>query len=152
MDKQIKYQNKNYKDVNIKTSADPKSGNEIKKENPVTDWFYMTPSDTNAKMIYDLIKSKGFTEVELWEEMNVLQIELPGKKIIDFEPVVNQFKDPSDAAFIKNRNINTIFAITMDEETVEQFKAVFKIILEVWDGFLCADSTDFKPIYGMNEL
>ncbi|MGB8453563.1 MAG: hypothetical protein WCD89_14695 [Anaerocolumna sp.] len=152
MDKQNKPQNNSKKNRNIKTSLNTKPHKEIKKEIPVTDWFYMTPNDVNAKMISDILKSERDIEVELWEEMNVLQIIMIGNKPIDFELVEYQFKDPSDAAFIKNRNIKTIFAVTIEEGTLESFKPILKIMIDEWDGFLCADSVSFKPSYGINDL
>ena len=140
MDKQVKY--KSNKNNSLKAKTDHRT----KKEVSITEWFYMTPENVSARMIADILKVNGFMEIELWEEMNILQLELPEQKTIDFEPVGYSFKDPSDAAFIKNRNIETIFAVTLEEETFEYFKPVLKIIFNEWSGFLCADSEDFKPI------
>lgn len=98
-------------------------------------------------MIADRLRIQGFREIELWEAMNILQIELADKRTVDFEPLGYSFKEPSDVYFIKNRNIKTIFAVTLEKGTVDLFKPVLKILLEEWNGFLCADSADFKPIY-----
>lgn len=117
----------------------------------ITDWFYMSTADVHAKRISDLLKANGYNEVELWEEMNILQIETPGNKCIDFEPVTYMWKDPADAAFIKDRNIKTIFAVTV-EESLESFQPVLKLLLCEWGGFFCADSPDFKPLYDLNNL
>ena len=117
----------------------------------ITDWFYMSTADVHAKGISDLLKANGYNEVELWEEMNILQIETPGHKCIDFEPVTYIWKDTADAAFIKDRNIKTIFAVTV-EESLESFQPVLKLLLSEWGGFFCADSPDFKPLYDLNNL
>lgn len=122
------------------------------KETFITDWFYMTPSEITAKMISDLMKLQSNVQVELWDEMNILQIEFKNKSTVDFEPIIINFKDPSDAAFVKNRNIKTIFEVTMEEEAFQEMKAVLKVMINQWGGFLCADSDDFKPIYGKEEL
>jgi hypothetical protein len=116
----------------------------------ITDWFYMSAADVNAKEISDLLKVNGYNQIELWEEMNVLQIETNGHKSIDFEPVTYQWKDSADAAFIKNHNIKTIFAVTVEE--LESFQPVIKLILNKWGGFFCADSPDFKPSYDAGDL
>ncbi len=151
MNKQVKKLNK--KNFN-KSTGSSKINTELDKKQKVTitDWYYMTPGDVNAKMIADRLKINGFSEVELWEEMNILQIELADKKTVDFEPVGYSFKDPSDVSFIKNRNIKTIFAVTLEEGNIELFRPVLKILLEEWEGFLCADSIDFKPIYGKGDV
>ena len=145
MNKQVKsLSKKNHKSTNTFKSNTESDKN---KKVIITDWYYMTPFEVNAKMIADRLKIKGISEVELWETMNILQIELADKRTVDFEPLGYSFKDPSDAAFIRNRNIKTIFTVTLEEGTVDLFKPVLKILLEEWNGFLCADSADFKPIY-----
>jgi len=124
----------------------------VSKDIAFTDWFYMTPSEVTAKMISDLIKLQSSVQVDLWEEMNILQLELPNKTTVDFEPMNINFKDPSDASFIKNRNIKTIFTVTIEEGALEELKVVFKLLIAEWDGFLCADSDDFKPQYGNERI
>lgn len=122
------------------------------KEQEITDWFYMTPNEVTAKMISNLLQSKSNVVVDLWEEMNILQIELPNKLTVDFEPIIINFKDPSDAAFVENRNIKTIFEVTMEEAVLHEMKELLRLIFQEWDGFLCADSDDFQPIYGKSDL
>ena len=111
------------------------------------DLFYMTPSELSAKEIAVLIQENNGVHTQVWEEMNVLEVELPGESSIDFEPVEPDFKDPSDAAFIKNRNIKTIFAITICEDDISAAVPYFKQIVERYSGFVCSDSVDFNPVY-----
>lgn len=118
-----------------------------KPDKKYLDLLYMTPSTLKARDLAELLKDfKGIT-VELWEEMNVLELELVSQNTIDFEPLDINFKDPSDAAFVKNRNINSIFAINLAEEDLPTIKACFEQIISQFSGFLCLDSEDFKPIY-----
>lgn len=111
------------------------------------DLLYMTPSVVNAKDIADFIKETNEITVDLWEEMNVLEIELRNHNTIDFEPVDMNFKDPSDAAFVKNRGIKTVFAVSLEEEDFAAVKACFEKIINKFSGFLCSDSADFNPVY-----
>lgn len=111
------------------------------------DLLYMTPSVVNAKDIADFIKETNEITVDLWEEMNVLEIELRNHNTIDFEPVDMNFKDPSDAAFVKNRGIKTVFAISLEEDDLATVKAYFEKIINNFSGFLCSDSADFNPVY-----
>jgi hypothetical protein len=121
--------------------------NKIAKEQEILDWFYMSPKNINAKMISDIIIKRGSVEVELWEEMNILQINLKENKCIDFEPIAQPFKDQEDDNFVKEHNINTIFAVTIEESAFEPLQPIMKAVIEELDGFLCSDSKDFKPIF-----
>lgn len=121
----------------------------VKKE--MLSLFYMTEKEVTAREISESVQALEQVSVELWEAMNVLQIETQGREI-DFEPVEGAFQDSSDAAFVKNRNIKTIFSVQCEKETLEIAKEVLKQMLEQWGGFFCTDSDDFRPIYLKEEL
>lgn len=110
------------------------------------DLYYMTPSEVQAKDIAALLSDAQNITVELWSEMNVLELELPNRNTVDFEPVSVDFKDPSDKAFVKNRNIRTIFGINLAEGDLNTVKNLFGLIINQFSGFLCTDSSDFQPI------
>lgn len=111
------------------------------------DLFYMTPSTVKAKDIALLLKDRDQLRTELWEEMNILELEFIKGSTIDFEPLDMNFRDPSDAAFIKNRRIQTIFAVTLEKNDLPLVKELFGEIIDHYSGFLCADSEDFHPIH-----
>jgi len=114
--------------------------------------LYMTPSEVNAKDIAVLLQASAGIKAELWEEMNVLELELSTRNSVDFEPLDIHFSSPTDAAFIKNRNIHTIFAITLSEADFTLAKPYLEQIVERFFGFICADTEDFNPVYfGSNE-
>lgn len=109
--------------------------------------FYMTPREVSAKDIAEIFRDmKGIT-VQLWEEMNVLELDLPGEGSMDFEPIEPSFSNPSDKAFIRDRNIRTIFAITLCEADLQSAVMYFKAIVEKHSGFVCSDTEDFQPVY-----
>ena len=110
------------------------------------DLFYMTPTEVGAKDIADMLQPKKDLVIELWPEMNVLELELPNRNTVDFEPLAVDFKDASDLAFVKNRKIRTIFGINLAEEDLGKVKSLFELIIEHFSGFLCTDSMDFQPI------
>lgn len=114
--------------------------------NPI-DLLYMTPSEVNVKDISNLLSEGNGLTIEIWDELNVLELTLSNQNIIDFEPLDIHFQDPSDAAFVKNRNIKTIFAISAIEEDLEIIKPIFEQIINQLSGFLCADTEDFSPVY-----
>ncbi len=111
------------------------------------DLFYMSPMELSAREIAFLLKDSKELSIELWEEMNILEIELPNENSLDFEPLEASFQSPSDAAFIKNRNIKTIFAINLDEADLDTAIPYFDQIVQEYSGFFCADSDDFTPVY-----
>jgi hypothetical protein len=111
------------------------------------DLLYMSPSEVTAKDIAVLLQNENGLTIELWEAMNVLELVLPNQNSIDFEPLEVSFKDPSDASFVKNRNIITIFAVNLCEEDLTIATACFEKIVDKFSGFLCADSEDFNPVY-----
>jgi hypothetical protein len=127
--------------------ADKNKGSKNIAEKKYIDLLYMTPTGVNAKDIAELFTAvKGIT-IQLWEEMNVLELELSNQNSIDFEPVDPDFKDPSDAAFVKNRGIKTIFALNLCEADLQTSIPLFEQITEKFSGFVCADTEDFKPVY-----
>lgn len=125
-----------------------------KKKKTVTKTFvhylellYMTPQTITAKDIAAALKGMKEIKLQLWEEMNVLELELPSQNSVDLEPLELAMPNPSDAAFIEQYNIKTMFAVTLTETDLPVVKACFKEIIDVLSGFLCADTTDFNPIY-----
>jgi hypothetical protein len=127
--------------------ANKKNNSTHTTEKKYIDLFYMTPSEVSAKDIASLIQEEANIKVELWEAMNILELELSNQNSVDFEPMEVSFKAPSDVAFVKNRNIKTIFAITLCETDLNSIMPLFERIIEKHSGFLCADSEDFSPVY-----
>jgi hypothetical protein len=109
--------------------------------------LYMTSKEIKAKELSQILKKREKLVVELWEDMNVLEVELLNKNTVDFEAVRTDFKDPLDLEFVKSRNVHTIFAVTLCEEDLEEIKLYFYDIVGAYGGFICADSDDFKPFY-----
>lgn len=126
-----------------------KNKNQTKKEfKKYIDLLYMTPKQIGAKELSELLKENKEFSVQLWEEFNVLELEFNNENSVDIEIIsTTQFKDPSDASFVKNRNIQTIFALKLCEEDLDVLVKYFEEVIAKFDGFLCADSDDFSPVY-----
>ncbi len=127
--------------------ANKKMNSNQKAVKKYIDLLYMTPSEVSAKDIAQLLQTTDGLTIDLWEQANVLELELANQNSIDFEPLEVSFKDPSDASFVKNRNIKTIFAINMCEEDLTIVTTFFEQIVDQFAGFLCADTVDFYPVY-----
>jgi len=127
--------------------ANKKTNSKLVDTNTYIDMLYMTPEEVTAKDIKTLLENESSLDFELWEEMNVLELILPNKNSIDFDPLEVNFKDPSDASFVKNRRIKTIFAINVAETDLPTVIPYFEQIVNKFTGFLCADTEDFNPVY-----
>jgi hypothetical protein len=109
--------------------------------------FYMTPNEVCAKDIAEFFQADKGLVIELWESMNVLELELSNQNSIDFEPVDASFRDPSDASFIKNRRIKTIFGIMLCDTDLSLAIPYFEQLVDKFGGFVCTDSDNFNPFY-----
>ncbi len=127
--------------------ANKKQGFQQKAVKQYIELLYMTPSKVSARDIAVLFGNTGGLEVELWAEMEVLEFILPNQNTVDFELIEADFKNPSDAAFLKNREIRTVFTIKLCEEDLKTVLPYFERIAAGFSGFVCADSEDFTPVY-----
>lgn len=127
--------------------ADKKKGFPAKVSKKYIDLLFMTPNVIHAKDIADLFHAQTGITIELWEEMNVLEFALPNQNSVDFEAIDSNFKDPSDLAFVRNRGIQTIFAINLCQEDLPVMAEYFEQLVDKFSGFVCADSEDFSPVY-----
>lgn len=117
--------------------------------------LYMTPQAITAKDIVHVLNQTiteaeaeaKKTQIEFWESMDVLELQLPNGNSVDFEPVDINLANPSDLSFIKNRKVQTIFAITIEKESLELARGFFTQLTKELGGFICTDSEDFKPFY-----
>lgn len=109
--------------------------------------LFMSKKEIDTRYIYNRIKEMEGILSDYWEGADVLEIEFPEKSSVDVEPISNELKHPSDIAFIKNREIQSVFAVTTYEDVLEQTKEIFTKIINETGGFLCSDSEDFKPFY-----
>jgi hypothetical protein len=111
------------------------------------DLLYMSPTVVSAKDISIILRDIPGLKIELWEEMNIIELELSNQNCVDFELMEPYFKAPTDAAFVKNRNIQTIYAINLCESDLTTLLPAFETIIEKHFGFLCGDTEDFTPVY-----
>ncbi len=109
--------------------------------------LYMTPSQIRAKDIATLLQNIDGIHVEVWNEMNILELELSNANSVDFEALELSFSNPMEEAFVKDHNIQTIFSIQLREEDYPIVKPLFEKIVEEYRGFLCADTENFQPVF-----
>lgn len=127
--------------------SNKKKSNNTKIKKSYISLLYMTPSTINASDIATFFQDKPGITVQHWEEMKVVELELANENFIDFEVLDISFQDPKDASFVKNRKIESIFAIDLAESDLESFLPNLLALTEQFSGFVCADTPDFTPVY-----
>lgn len=111
------------------------------------DFFLMLEKEATANDVIAALKERNLTGLDVWEAMGVFNIEAKAGDEVDFEEIDIQetFVNTSDLAYIKNRNIHTIFAFRATESQLELLKPYLKEMTEIFGGFACSDSDDFLP-------
>ncbi|BCN32438.1 hypothetical protein [Anaeromicropila herbilytica] len=141
---------KNKKDVAIvkKNKIENKEPNKVDETMYL---IYMTSQDITARNINDYFIKKGFEEVQLWDELNILQLELKNQNTVEFEPM-QPFKDAKDIEFLEQSNVKTIYALTIEESDFKDMQEMFKGLLLELGGFYATDTDDFNPVYSVDNL
>mgnify|MGYP003297774666 CR=1 FL=1 len=112
------------------------------------EYFLMLEKEADVTTVIDALKEKQMPGLDVWPSMGVFLIELSGNNNqVEFEQlnIEETFAHPSDHAFVRNRNIHTVYNFIATEEQIEQLKPYFKEIVALFGGFACMDSEDFQP-------
>lgn len=117
------------------------------------DMFLMISKQAEAKDVIAALKERGLSGLDVWEAMGVFSLEAKVDDSVDFEEIdiKETFVDASDLAFIKNRDIHSIFSFRATNRQIEALKPYFKEITDIFGGFVCSDSDDFQPMVDVNE-
>jgi len=112
------------------------------------DMFLMICKEAGANDVIAALKERGMSGLDVWESMGVFNLEAKEGDGVDFEEIdiTETFVDASDLAFIKNREIHTIYSFRATESQIEGLKPYLKEITEIFGGFACSDSDDFQPM------
>lgn len=121
------------------------------KQNPeksmkpaISDWFFMSAGEITAKDLYAFLKPLELGELDFWEEMGILSLELPDGTSIDMESLKRGFSDGKDKQFIAENGYKTVFSIALSSDNASA-KAVFEKVLAEFPGGFFADTDDFEP-------
>lgn len=121
--------------------------NQVLKEKPVyCNFFYMTDQTPEAADLYKIITTDAVKSAQIWDDAQVIEVELGDKKSIDIEKMTYDFRDEEDLAYMKAHKIQTVYTIETESSCVPEMTSVFRMITEKLGGFVCSDSTDFEPV------
>nr|WP_291235517.1 hypothetical protein [Frisingicoccus sp.] len=117
-----------------------------KRKKNILEFYYMTPEQTDAKELTMLIHSVDEEKVDVWQELNLLEVVLDSDSLI-FQDGRECFVDPLDLQFIEEHNIKSIYVVSYEEGDSVKARQVIKEILEAKGGFICSDTEDFEPMF-----
>ena len=134
-----------------KTSKAAKAPAAPKKKPRILEYYYMTPEQTDAKEMTTLIKSVDEEKIDVWPELNLMEVVLDSDSLI-FQDGRECFIDPLDLQFLEERKIQSIYVVSYEEGDSAKAKTVIREILKAKGGFICSDTEDFEPMYTLETL
>lgn len=113
----------------------------------VLELLYMSPKAITTAELKQVITEGEAVEVHVWPELDIMEITLLSKATVDVETMNGFMEEEEDLAFMKEHEIESVYAITIEESAFEEFGACMKKFIDAYGGFLCSDSDDFMPMY-----
>ena len=112
----------------------------------IYEFYYMSPTEMNARELSLCIASVPEEQVEIWTELNLVEVVLANDSLI-FQDARECFVDPLDLEYIRDNDIKTIYQISYDAMDQTVVRIVMKEILEQKGGRICSDTDDFEPVF-----
>lgn len=109
------------------------------------DYYYMTPFVCSVSELASVLMQQGISGLEIWPEMGVLEWPTAPDRSIDLE-VLEPFRDPEDAAFLKKYSIQSIFSLHISSRDEDVFQKYFTAVLDRFSGAVCCDTDSFEPV------
>lgn len=113
----------------------------------VLELLYMATQPVTTEQLKEVLADTDAAEVHVWTELDIMEITMKSTVTVDVETMNGFMEDEEDLAFMKEHNIQSVYAITVEEPALEEFKGYAKKFVESFGGFLCSDSDDFMPVY-----
>lgn len=108
-----------------------------------SEWLYLAEEALELRRIYELFTEELPWVAEYWEEAGVLEIAIPEAGSVDIEELIEL--DEYLEAYMEERDLKTVFAVTLMPEHYEKAKSVMEKIMDGVGGYFCGDTDDFKP-------
>ena len=122
-----------------------------KPKKKIVEYYYMTPEVVDAKMLTGLIHSVDEENVDVWPELNLMEVVLDSDSLI-FQDGRECFVDPLDLEFLEENKIQSIYVVSFEEGDDAKARRVIQEIMEVKGGILCSDTDDFEPMYNVETI
>ena len=116
------------------------------KKGKMLELLYMAKQEVTVKDLERPLIDK-LEEIHVWPEIGIMELNLPSGVIADVETLTEYMDDVEDLKFMEERQLKSVYAITVEEQALEELKKYVKDWIKEYGGILCSDSDDFKPIY-----
>lgn len=110
------------------------------------EWLYMNDKDITVVDIRNSVEDEVNLEIDVWEELDIISINLHEKASIDIVEIENDLGEEEANKFVNDNKIKRIFTVKMPEDSFIEAKKIMKIIVSHIGGFFCEDNDDFSPM------
>lgn len=114
-------------------------------------WYIMFEEEISVAQIAEHLELLGYKEIDVWNDINILTLEMEDKTSLDFEPM-EPFESEEDVNFLEKYKIKTIYALTLSKGLTKIEKKICREILEKFNGLICSDSEELYPVYQAQDL
>ena len=119
--------------------------NEMKRSKNL-ELLYMAKQEVSVKDLERPLMDK-LEEIHVWPEIGIMELNLPSGLIADVETLTEYMEDEEDLKFMAEREVKSVYAITVEEDALNELVGYVNYWIQEYGGLLCSDSDDFTPIY-----
>lgn len=114
-------------------------------------FLYMLPQKITAKQLSIIPDFLSPKQIEVWTELNLLEITL-ADGTITFEDMMENLTGEADKALLASMQVEQVYVCDYEEADCVQVQELIKCLLKSAGGFLASDTEDFKPFLKAEEL
>ena len=112
----------------------------------IEEYFYMLPVAVTVRELMEAVHSVPEEAKEIWTELDLMEIVLPADSLI-FENMLDTFNEAGDQAFLADKGVKVVYAVSYNTKDKEQVKVVLEEIHSVYGGFMASDTEDLEPVF-----
>ena len=117
----------------------------------IEEYFYMLPVAVTVRELMEAVHTVPEEAKEIWTELDLMEIVLPADSLI-FENMMDTFNEAGDQAFLADKGIKVVYAVSYNTKDKEQVKVVLEELHSVYGGFMASDTEDLEPIFEVAEF
>ena len=117
----------------------------------IEEYFYMLPVAVTVRELMETVHTVPEEAKEIWTELDLMEIVLPADSLI-FENMMDTFNEAGDQAFLADKGIKVVYAVSYNTKDKEQVKVVLEELHSVYGGFMASDTEDLEPIFEVAEF
>ncbi|MBR3762606.1 MAG: hypothetical protein IKK59_07675 [Lachnospiraceae bacterium] len=117
----------------------------------IEEYFYMLPVAVTVRELMEAVHTVPEEAKEIWTELDLMEIVLSADSLI-FENMMDTFNEAGDQAFLADKGIKVVYAVSYNTKDKEQVKVVLEELHSVYGGFMASDTEDLEPIFEVAEF